>query len=265
MHCHINFSSRFNYRANGGTGKHLHDQDWQIQFIQEGSAVLGVNDFRYNAREGHMLLIPQGASHQFRAGPKGLKTLEVKFSTKSDEITHLVSQIPPFSLVKEAQVSELLFRIVNEGLKKPHAHSLLSEALLVESLVLMARGSISNMPMKAYPSPAIQAATEYIYHHLGTNFSVVDMAKGCGYNQDYLYRTIKKTYGISAIAYVNRIRFEQAKRLMEHTDISLSEIAWNLGFDSIQYFSKFFRQHAGTSPTEYCTNARGQRQSRGTP
>ena len=73
---------------------------------------------------------------------------------------------------------------------------------------------------KPQPTRAIRTANECILRHINTNFSVVDLAKGCGYNQDYQCRTIKNAFGISVIQYVNHLRFEQANLLMEHTDIS---------------------------------------------
>lgn len=50
---------------------------------------------------------------------------------------------------------------------------------------------------------------------------------------------------------LNRLR-----KLIQHTELSLSEIAWNLGFDTLQYFSKFFKEHAEISPSEYLEKTR---------
>ena len=267
MNCNITFSARFHYRANGGVGPHRHDHDYQVQLVYGGSASIVVNDKHYAVKEGDVVFIPQYAAHQFQAKKDGLKTLEVKFSTQDPEMLELLSHIDHHFSVKDKQLYTLFGRIVEEGLHQSLGYKTMCDALLVESLTLMMRYCSNATPeleasrikfpeTPASTSPAIQAANEYIFRHINTNFSIVDLAKGCGYNQDYLYRTIKKAFGISAIQYVNQLRFEQAKRLMEHTDLSLSEIAWNLGFDSIQYFSKFFRQHAGTSPTEYCNRVR---------
>ncbi len=267
MNCNITFSARFHYRANGGVGPHHHDKDYQVQLIYGGTANIVVNDTHYAVKEGDVVFIPQSASHRFQAGREGMKTLEVKFSTQDPEMLDILSHIDCYFSAKDKQLFDLFSRIVDEGLRQAPGYKIMCDALLIESLTVMMRYCSNATPANEqnqlkFPesttctSPAIQAANEYIFRHINTNFSIVDLAKGCGYNQDYLYRTIKKAFGISAIQYVNKLRFEQAKRLMEHTDLSLSEIAWNLGFDSIQYFSKFFRQHAGTSPTEYCNRVR---------
>ena len=83
-----------------------------------------------------------------------------------------------------------------------------------------------------------------------------ELAKGCGYNQDFLYRMIKKETGLTAIQFVNKVKYDQARKLIQHTELSLSEIAWNLGFGSLQYFSRFFREHAGISPSDYMSKVR---------
>ena len=69
---------------------------------------------------------------------------------------------------------------------------------------------------------------------------------------------IHRETGLSTIQYVNMIKFEQAKNLIQHTELSLSEISWNLGFESLQYFSKFFRQRASMTPSEYLNKTRNK-------
>ncbi|MFA6774977.1 MAG: helix-turn-helix domain-containing protein [Sphaerochaetaceae bacterium] len=267
MHCNITFSARFHYRQGGGVALHNHSLDYQIQLVYGGFATTMVNDLRFPIREGDVVFIPRGANHRFFVGRDGMKTLEVKFTVDTKETEIMLSHINSLNHVKDSQLFDVFSQIVAEGSRKSFEYKTMSEALLEQSLVILARLSSGNIihetenPIQRIPntgeiSPAIQAANDYIYRHMNKNFSMAELAKGSGYNQDYLYRTIKKECGMSAIKYVNKLRFEQAKRLMQHTELPLSEIAWNLGFDSIQYFSKFFHRYAKIAPSIYCERVR---------
>ena len=67
---------------------------------------------------------------------------------------------------------------------------------------------------------------------------------------------VKKETGMTAIQYISKLKYDQAKKMIQHTELSLSEIAWNLGFGSLQYFSRFFHEHSGLSPSEYMAKVR---------
>lgn len=263
--CHITFSARFQYRSDGGVQMHTHDSDYQIQVIYGGSATETINDIDFPVQEGDVVFIANKDRHAFSAGKEGLKSLELKFTT---------GQNMDFSRFKQKFqdsnhcLYNLFSRLVVEGLRKGLGYRSLCDALLVEILVNIDRictyGTI-EIPQSPSTSPftcegqASNIITEintYIYRNLNKNFSLSMLAAGCGYNRDYIYRTIHKEFGVSAVQYINIIRFDQAKHLIEHSELSLSEIAWNLGFESIQYFSRFFKKHAGESPSAYSEKVR---------
>lgn len=264
MHCNITFSARFRYRPNFKLALHTHENDWQIQLVYEGNGTVVINDKTYTAAAGDLFYVSRGSSHRFTAGPNGMKTLEVKFIAEDPE-DPLIKGVSPYLHVHDNSLFDLFSRIVSEGTQKATGYKVMCESLVEQVVVVLARLSSCERSLGSLPypternsetSPVIEAVNEYVFSHLNVSFSMEDLAKGCGYNQDYIYRTIKKQFGISAIAYINQIRFEQAKTMMEHTNLPLSEIAWNLGFSSIQYFSKFFRHYADMAPSAYCEKVR---------
>ena len=102
----------------------------------------------------------------------------------------------------------------------------------------------------------MQDVTEFIGKNIDRKYTLPELASECGYNKDYLYRMIKKETGLTAIQFVNKVKYDQAKKLIQHTELSLSEIAWNLGFGSLQYFSRFFKEQSGIPPSEYMQKVR---------
>jgi AraC family transcriptional regulator len=85
------------------------------------------------------------------------------------------------------------------------------------------------------------------------NISIADMAKTVGYSSVHFSRMFKKTTGQTPLKYLIHHRINQAKRLLEKTELSIIEIAYGVGFNSHAYFSTQFRQITGTTPQNYRT------------
>ena len=70
-------------------------------------------------------------------------------------------------------------------------------------------------------------------------------------SDDYLTYCFRQELGMTPIAYLNRYRVAQAKRLLKETDSTITQIALDVGFSDSGYFSRVFRREAGMSPDAY--------------
>ncbi len=70
-------------------------------------------------------------------------------------------------------------------------------------------------------------------------------------SKDYLRHAFKKEYGISPMQYLIQRRLEEAKHLLDSTDLMAREIAGRCGFENEYYFSRLFRQVVGMPPTRW--------------
>lgn len=77
------------------------------------------------------------------------------------------------------------------------------------------------------------------------------LAEMCYLSQAQLFRLFRAETGTTPIRYRNRLRIERAREMLEDPELSVGEIAANLGFESLYYFSRIFHSHTGISPTEY--------------
>ena len=68
---------------------------------------------------------------------------------------------------------------------------------------------------------------------------------------NYLNRAVKEVTGKSTTAHITERIITEAKALLQHTDWSISEIAYALGFDYPTYFNNFFKKITGTNPTAF--------------
>jgi AraC-like DNA-binding protein len=77
------------------------------------------------------------------------------------------------------------------------------------------------------------------------------LADAVNLSPGYLGDLLKKETGLNAQEHIHHYVIEEAKDILLHSNQSVSEIAFQLGFEYPQYFSRLFKQKTGTTPLEY--------------
>jgi len=99
--------------------------------------------------------------------------------------------------------------------------------------------------------PAITRAKAFIAEHLGEDLSLGDAAKAVNMSRFYFCKSFRKHTGLNFTDYVSRLRVERAKELLLNPNLRVSEIAYEVGFQSLTHFNRVFRRVVGKSPTSY--------------
>ena len=97
----------------------------------------------------------------------------------------------------------------------------------------------------------VKLVTEYIERHYTENIDLRQLLELSCLSQATLYRAFKKETGMTPVEYKNHIRIQQAKSMLRTEEYTINEISDFLGFDSIYYFSRIFRQFTSMSASEY--------------
>ena len=84
--------------------------------------------------------------------------------------------------------------------------------------------------------------------------SVKELANKVNLSPSYLSDLLKRETGLNAQDHIHYFVIEQAKNILLQTNHSVSEIAYSLGFEYPQYFSRLFKQKTGKTPLEYRSN-----------
>ncbi|MCB0586317.1 MAG: helix-turn-helix domain-containing protein, partial [Phaeodactylibacter sp.] len=93
--------------------------------------------------------------------------------------------------------------------------------------------------------------TEVIEEHLpNEQFGVSELAREIGMSRSNLLRKVKKYAGLSVSQYIRQVRLEHAMELLKQDGLTVSEISYQVGFNSTSYFIKCFREHYGYPPGE---------------
>lgn len=81
--------------------------------------------------------------------------------------------------------------------------------------------------------------------------AVPDYAKLLGVSPNHLHDVVREQTGLAAGEIIRERRLLDAKRLLSHSDLSVSEIGYHLGFQDPSYFSRFFRRGTGVTPADF--------------
>lgn len=81
--------------------------------------------------------------------------------------------------------------------------------------------------------------------------TVSDIAKKLGYSSNYLSDLLRKETGSSAQEHIHNYIIEKAKNMLMGSDLSVSNIAYLLGYEYPEYFMKLFKKKVGVTPSEY--------------
>ncbi len=99
--------------------------------------------------------------------------------------------------------------------------------------------------------PAITRAKQYIREHQSEELPLGQVAKAVNMSTFYFCKIFKKATGTNFTDYVSRVRVERARNLLLNPNLRISEIAYEVGFQSLTHFHRVFKKLLGQSPTEY--------------
>ncbi len=99
--------------------------------------------------------------------------------------------------------------------------------------------------------PVITRAKQFIHEHQGDDLSLGQVAKAVNTSTFYFCKMFKKATGVNFTDYLSRVRIEKAKNLLLNPNLRISEIAYEVGFQSLTHFNRVFKKIVGQSPTEY--------------
>jgi AraC-like DNA-binding protein len=91
----------------------------------------------------------------------------------------------------------------------------------------------------------------YRRDHLHHNVNIEELSGNLHLNYSIFRKAFKKYTGLSPVQYHLSLRMQQALYLLSNSNQSIKEISFNLGFGSVFYFSKLFKEKMNITPGEF--------------
>ena len=153
--------------------------------------------------------------------------------------------------INDVDMAQLRKAYFNTRVLSPKEHEAMVKLLQIFAQHLsMVSNQIVVQKQNAEP-PVITRAKEYIREHQTEDISLGQVAKAVNTSTFFFCKMFKKVTGINFTDYVSRVRIENAKNLLLNPNLRVSEIAYEVGFQSLTHFNRVFKKIIGQSPTDY--------------
>lgn len=113
-------------------------------------------------------------------------------------------------------------------------------------------GKIQKITLKSADEALLDKIMKIINENLSeTNLNVEMLAEAVGLSRVHLHRKLKELTNLSTRDFIKNIRMQQASELLKEKKLTISEVAYAVGYNSLSHFSSSFKDTYGVTPTEY--------------
>ena len=191
----------------------------------------------------------------------GQNGLQITETLKQDIRT---SHIPVILLTAKGSISEQIEGIRSQAdafIVKPFNLEYLEETVknLLKNRAVLREHYTSELPTETRSNSSnkidrkfITEFTAIVENNISNeDFSVDDICRKIGISRVQLYRKVKALIGYNVNDYILTVRLKKAKFLLTNEDLSISEVAFKVGFSSQAYFSTVFKSKLGVTPKSF--------------
>lgn len=248
---------------------HRHDDFYEILFLTQGEGIHTIDFQQYAIRPNTIFFLSPGQIHELALsedvqGYIILFTSSFYHFNKTDPhklfelpfFYNLSQETPPIYL-DNAECIQTLTNLFREAISenkqylsdKDEAIRALLDLILIQCKRIY---PLSQQDEKTNKGKIIvKRFKQLIEEKCKENLSVKDYANLLAISPNYLSETVKSVTGRTSTDLINDRMILEIKRLLKHTDMGISEIAYSLNFADQSYFSKYFKKLTGLSPLEF--------------
>lgn len=213
-------------------------------YILEGECRYLFRDEAFKLAPGSLVYLPLGSVHNMYVDTPKIEFYRIDFRLEIDGELALFSDAPmkicdqtSAELADALQMLADRYQIVQDTVAK--------KELLCRIFRLI--GNMIQTPRREKLAPAIG----YLLSHLTQRVDSDTLAETCHLSKAQFYNLFQKEYAMTPLAYRDALLMRRATLLLQDGTFSVSEIAETLGFESVSYFSRFFKKYKGVAPSDY--------------
>lgn len=267
------------YRTGDIHLRRIMPETFDLIFVTSGTLYMEENDVRYTVKAGQFIILPPKRLHKgYRCCDTATNFFWLHFYTTGTfectenpvydknhkqkanyqfqkEPFHIsLPQYGTLTLEQQSQMADCMNAIVQVRIdkKQPKKAFLSSTVSQIKSQQLFF--SILSLLCDIRTDSNKDIAQE-IYEHFCTffrePFDLKKTAELYAFHPTHIIRCVKKKYGISPLQLLLSIRIKEAQKLLLETNLPISKIALDVGFEDNAYFTKQFKRISGMTPSEY--------------
>lgn len=269
------FCCQIPFENNGKTQRHTHDYI-ELGYVAKGNFKQRISGKDVLFQEGDFCLIDKNCIHQDYLVDQdafilffGIENSMFKEIMQEDVTTQKIISFLQTALLKPKDLQQFIhFRplehakekmeyclslLLDEICKPEIGSSLISKGLLLRIFHLLSTHyefSLTKEQRKTMNWVVFEEVCNYIQENY-QNINTQELMDLFHFQKDYFNRLIKKKTGMTYSEYLQSIRLKNAKTLLVTTDLSISEIAEQVGYNNKGYFYKIFTEKYGMTPAKY--------------
>ena len=247
------FSKAIDRRYSAST-QHYHPH-YEIYYLKEGSCRYFLDDRSFDVEAGDVIFIPKGIIHR------------TKYTTSSHSrlLINFTDDFLPEVILEDFKQSRYLYRSreiarniedIFQKMEQEYAHpdeytNRLLKCQIIEMFCLILRhpGSLEEATTG---NELIDSIIRFIKQNYMNDIKLANIAKMKSVSAEHLSRTFKNSTGLGFNEYVTLLRLRKAEEMIKTSpDKTISEIAYECGFNDGNYFSYKFRKMYGMSPIQH--------------
>ena len=266
--------NKFHISVAGSRDVHPHGHDFlELAFVRQGKMAHEIDGQHALLCAGDYFIVDYGTQHSYRrVGDAPLEAVNLLFYPEFLERTLAGSR--RFEDVVNSYLLRFRYETLRasptgktfhdtDGRIRPIVENLMAEydrkdpgyleycrCLLVELLINTMRKIGSDREQKGVSEP-VRRIMAHIRAHYAETIHLGELAKQYHYSLSSLSKKFTDEVGMPFSRYLQRIRVEQSCRLLETTELRISEIASLVGYDNVKFFNQIFRDALGISPRQF--------------
>jgi AraC-like DNA-binding protein len=257
---------------------------WELCYIDKGEVQIFAYNRDFHLKQGDMMLHKPNMFHSIQTvNDAAPNAVNVCFYCVSPHMSFFEDKV--FRLIEQER--NILSEIVNEGLRtfepridttSPTEHTLLrkgetpfgSEQLikigfekllisLIRRYSLMETAHTLSSPAREKMEGELFADIRcYLQNSLSADFNLEELSNKFHIGKSHLKKLFKEKAGMGIKQYWNRLKIEQAKIMVRDEKYNMTQISEVLGYSSVHYFSRHFKNEIGMTPTEYAKTVKAR-------
>lgn len=243
---------------------HQHAELVQLLYLHKGQAEIEIEGVRRVVNESSIQVIPALCVHGFRFSPgtQGyvlslalplLNRLEAQFGRQLDILSR-----PDCVPVKRSShhIRSVFSTLLDEYIQDHDAREMMLYSLLSALLVWLNRqGTLGVMAedKSERKRQVLRHFSRLIESHYREHLSLAEYAQKLRISTTHLNCLCREFHGASALSVLHQRLLLEAKRSLQYTSMTITQVSDYLGFTDVTYFSRFFRKRGGMTPKEFKT------------
>jgi len=150
-----------------------------------------------------------------------------------------------------ARVEQLAEEMERECEQAEPGHEVALRAKLLELMVFLSRAYTSTDSTEAHALLRVGNVIGALENDFSKDWKLVDLLSIAHMSSSNLLRVFRKATGQTPIEYLVRLRIQRAMEILRNTELSITEIAMEVGFNDSNYFTRQFRRVVGTTPRDF--------------